>query len=232
MASNNLLSYLGVLSAPTEQGPRAVAVALTGAVELYHFLDAGLDTSSEAVRDWYWASGINPDNAAMAMPADVLIRDILLPAIGSRMVVIHHGDTNIPFVDELIQALKTNGAFVTISGIDLVGPINSSLQAEAARRAFALQARYEAAIEIASKEPLIHKLSGEIGPNGLLSSIAISGVFSKQKWTLENEDDQLFVLSDISHMGPLAAFTIEPGPAQNILKKLANEYGLNEKLAA
>lgn len=232
MPTNDRLMYLGILAAPTEQGSRAVAVALAGAVELHHLVDAGLDLNVEAVRDWLWAAGVNPDNAAIAMPADAVIRDILLPAIGGRMLVIHHGDAEVPFVDELIKALRQNGAFPTISGIDLLGPIDSDVEGDAPRRAAALQERYQAAIEIASKEPLIHKISGEVSSTGDLKSIAISGVFSKQKWTLESEDDALFILSDISHMGPLAAFAIEPGPAQTRLKQLVAENGLSEKIAA
>src|SRR3546814_5246982 len=84
MSNNDRLTYLGILSAPTDQGPRAIAVALSGAVSLHHFVDAGLDTDAEVVRDWLWSMGINPDNVATAMPADVLIRDILIPSIGNR----------------------------------------------------------------------------------------------------------------------------------------------------
>src|SRR3546814_2778357 len=76
-------------------------------------------------------------------------------------------------------------------------------------RSDALRERYEAALELAAKEPLIHTISGEIDANGALKSISISGAFSKQKWTLETDDDALFVLSEISHMGPLATFIID-----------------------
>src|SRR3546814_11025063 len=93
MSNNDRLTYLGILSAPTDQGPRAIAVALSGAVSLHHFVDAGLDTDAEVVRDWLWSMGINPDNVATAMPADVLIRDILIPSIGNRVLVVHHADS-------------------------------------------------------------------------------------------------------------------------------------------
>src|SRR3546814_7636325 len=83
---------------------------------------------------------------------------------------------------------------------------------------------YEAALELAAKEPLIHTISGEIDANGALKSISISGAFSKQKWTLETDDDALFVLSEISHMGPLATFIIDAGPAQSQLKKRSEEH--------
>ena len=232
MSNNDRLTYLGILSAPTDQGPRAVAVALSGAVDLHHFVDAGLDTQTEVVRDWLWSVGINPDNAATAMPADALIRDVLLPAIGGRVLVIHHADAETPFVDALLREIRTHNGFASISGIDLLGPIESDANEEARRRSDALRARYEVALELAATDPLIHTISGEIGADGALKAISISGAFSKQNWTLETEDDALFVLSEISHMGPLAAFVIEPGPAQSRLKKLANEQGLNEKLAA
>src|SRR3546814_20880592 len=81
---------------------------------------------------------------------------------------------------------------------------------------------YEAALELAAKEPLIHTISGEIDANGALKYISISGAFSKQKWTLETDEDALFVLAEISHMGPLSTFIIDSGPAQSQLKKLAN----------
>src|SRR3546814_3752571 len=93
-----------------------LAVALSGAVSLHHFVDAGLDTDAEVVRDWLWSMGINPDNVATAMPADVLIRDILIPSIGNRVLVVHHADSETPFVDALVTHLRVSGGFIGISG--------------------------------------------------------------------------------------------------------------------
>src|SRR3546814_13518549 len=76
---------------------------------LHHFVDAGLDTDAEVVRDWLWSMGINPDNVATAMPADVLIRDILIPSIGNRVLVVHHADSETPFVDALVTHLRVSG---------------------------------------------------------------------------------------------------------------------------
>src|SRR3546814_20359771 len=98
--------------------------------------------------------------------------------------------------------------------MELVGPIDSYANEEARRRSDALRERYEAALELAAKEPLIHTISGEIDANGALKSISISGAFSKQKWTLETDADALFVLSALAQMGPLATFIIEAGPPQ------------------
>src|SRR3546814_11876403 len=119
------------------------------------------------------------------MPADVLIRDILLPSIGNRVLVVHHADSETPFVDALVTHLRVSGGFIGISGIELVGPIDSDANEEARRRSDALRERYEAALELAAKEPLIHTISGEIDANGALKSISISGAFSKQKWRSE-----------------------------------------------
>jgi hypothetical protein len=232
MPGNDNLTYLGVLAAPTSQGARAVAVALTGGVELYHFVDAGLDTGAEAVREWLWNAGINPDEAAIALPNDILIRDILVPAIGNKALVVHHGDVDIPLVDELLSALAESGNAVIVSGVELVGPIAASLHGAAPRRAFALQARYEAALDAARKSPPVHMISGKVDVSGMLTEIAVDGPFLKRTWTLETQDDAFFVLTHVSHVGSLAAFVIEGGPAQAELKRLANEFGLNEKLAA
>src|SRR3546814_8004777 len=137
------------------------------------------------------------------MPADVLIRDILLPSIGNRVLVVHHADSETPFVDALVTHLRVSGGFIGISGIELVGPIDSDANEEARRRSDALRERYEAALVLAAKERMIHTISGEIEANGALKSISISGAFSKQKWSFDTDDDALFVVSEISHMGPL-----------------------------
>src|SRR3546814_18826909 len=107
MSNNDRLTDLGILSAPTDQGPRAIAVALSGAVSLHHFVDAGLDTDAEVVRDWLWSMGINPDNVAPAMPEDVLIRAVIIPSIGKSVLVVPHPDSANTFVDALVNGLGT-----------------------------------------------------------------------------------------------------------------------------
>jgi hypothetical protein len=228
MSNSGLLTFLGVLTVSTQDGRRPVAVALSGASELHHLVDAELDLTADSVRDWLWSAGINPDNAANALPANALIHDILAPAVGTRTLVLHHRDTDLDFVSELAVAVRENGGYTTISGIELIGEMESDQNAEAARRADALRSRYEAAIAIAEKEPLIHKISGSVDAEGALTSITISGVFANQKWDVKDENEALFVLANVSHMGPLAAFAFEPGPAQRALKKLADESGLLE----
>lgn len=231
MSRNNQLTYLGVLAAPTREGKRVVAVALSGAVDLHHFVDAGLDCASEAVQDWLWAAGINPDLAAIALPPEILIKDVIIPAIGQRSLVVHHGDRDIAFVDQLIRALADAGNATITAGIELIAPIEDAPNGAANRRALALQTRYEAAIQDAKNSPLIHMIGGELS-DGKLTRISIDGPFSKQSWTLENEEDAFFVMASITHMGPLAAYVIENGPAHMQIKRLANEVGLSEKLAA
>src|SRR3546814_10277627 len=76
------------------------------------------------------------------MPADVLIRDILIPSIGNRVLVVHHADSETPFVDALVTHLRVSGGFIGISGIELVGPIDSDANEEARRRSDALRERY------------------------------------------------------------------------------------------
>ena len=227
----NDLTYLGILAAPTREGKRVVAVALSGGAELCHFADAGLDCSSEAVQDWLWAAGINPDEAATALPPEILIKEVLVPAIGSRALVVHHGDREIAFVDQLITALADAGNVVITSGLELIAPIEEAPNGAAGRRAFALQTRYEAALADARKSPLIHLIGGSV-ENGRLVAITVDGPFAKQSWTLENDEDAFFVMTHLSHLGPLTAFVIEKGPGKTELKRLANELGLGEKLAA
>lgn len=230
--NNEYLTYLGVLSAPTKTGRRAVSAAITGGAEIYHLVDAGLDTSSSAVQDWLWTAGINPDEAKSALPSDILIRDILLPAIGRKALVVHHGDTDIPFVDELIRHLPNNGSSAIISGLDLNGPIAQAGNGAAGRRAFALQMRYEAALADAEQTPARHEISGRLGNDGSLTHLAVDGPFAKQSWTLDEEGDAFPALVSIMHLGTLAAFIIGDGPAKDKIKLLVNQFGFDERLAA
>lgn len=229
---NNKLTYLGVLTAPTAAGPRAVAIALTGAVELYHLVDGDLDTNVDAVRSWFWEAGINPDDAACAVPSQAMIRDILLPAITGHALVVHHSDLDLSFVDELLTAIAGRGDVAIVSGVELAGPIATMLDHAASRRAFALQARYEAALDAARSSPAVHAINGVLDAHGDLIELSIDGPFMKRRWHIDNADDAFFVLAQVGHLGPLAAFRIEAGPAQAQIKKLANEFDLNEKIAA
>lgn len=232
MGNHSQIAYLGILSAPTQEGRHAVAVALSGAAELYHLVDAGIDTSSDVVRDWLWAAGINPEEAATALPGDVLIREILVPSIGSKPLVIHHGDMDIPFVDSLHRAISRTNSPPIVSGLDLTGPIAQAGNGAAGRRAFALQARYEAAIDEARKCPAVHRISGALNEEGQIAHLSISGPFAQRSWTLERDDDAFLLMINIMHIGSLATFVIDPGPAQEKLRLLAAQVGLDERLAA
>ncbi|AXK43727.1 hypothetical protein [Erythrobacter aureus] len=226
------LSYLGILAAQTSAGRQAIGVAITGAVELYHLVDANLDYSSEIVRDWLWTAGINPDEAATSLPTSTLIRDIIAPAVGRQPLVIHHGDLEIPFVDQLVSELSAAGNQPIISGVDIAGPIARAVNGAAGRRAFALQARYEAALDEAAKSPAIHHISGKVDAEGGVSHISITGPFAQRNWTLRDPSDAMLVMANILHIGDLANFVIDPGPAQSKLKLIANQVGLSDKLAA
>ena len=230
--NDDYLTYLGVLSAPTKTGRRAVAVAITGGAEIYHLVDAGLDTSSSAVQDWLWTAGINPDEARSTLPSNILIRDILLPAIGRKALVVHHGDMDVPFVDELVRRLPDNGSSAIVSGLDLSGPIAQAGNGAAGRRAFALQVRYEAALADAEQTPARHAIGGQLNSDGFLTHLTIDGPFAKQSWTLDQENDAFPALVSIMHLGTLAAFIIEEGPAKNKIKHLVNQFGFDERLAA
>lgn len=231
MSSDNLV-YLGILPAPVADGRKAVAVALTGAVELYHFVDAGLDIKHPLVDDWLWLAGINSREIASALPPAALIKNVILPAIGNKTLVVAHEDVSLSFVDELIYAIRTAGGYATISSIELKGPIAMCENGAAGRRAFALQARYEAALDTARKVPAIHRISGQLGDDGQLTLISIDGLFSKRSWTIESEADAIVSLIAIAQIGEYACFVIDDGPAQNALKALASEFGIEEKQAA
>ncbi len=231
MRSPNL-SYLGILAAHTSAGKQAVGVAIAGAVELYHLVDADLDYSSQLVHDWLWTAGINPDEAAVALPPTVLIRDIIAAEIVRQPLVVHHADLEIPFVDQLVSELTAAGNQPIISGVDINGPIAQAVNGAAGRRAFALQARYEAALDEAANSPAIHHIKGQLTADGEVSHISITGPFAQRNWTLSEPTDAMLVMATILHIGDLANFVIDQGPAQSKLKLIANQIGLNDKLAA
>lgn len=226
------LAYLGVLAAPTTQGKRAVAVALSGAVELYHLVYAGFHGSSKAVEDWLWSAGINPDEAATALPPEIVISDIILPELGDATLVVTHQDMDIPLVDALVRTLARQGAGVIVSGISIDGRIAEAVNGAAGRRAFALHAAYEAALEAASESPIEHRLSGEVDRDGNLISMAVEGPFAKGSWKIVEEDDAIFVASSLAPLSGFAELVVEDGPAAAALSRLAAQIGLEQKLAA
>lgn len=226
------LTYLGVLAAPTAQGRRAVAIALSGAVDLYQLVDAGFVKGAKAVEDWLWTAGINPDESYSALPSDILLTSVLLPEIGRKTLVVSHGDMDIPLVDELVTELGRQANPAIVSGIELTGPFIEAINGAAGRRAIALQARYEAAIEKADVTPLVHKITGKVDVKGALQSISIAGDFAKGNWTLEAEDDALFLLMSWAGMSQNASFEVEDGPAAGALARLGREIGLFRKMAA
>lgn len=226
------LTFLGILSAPTQDGKRAVAIALAGAVELYHFVDAGLDTSSDLVCDWLWAASINPDEAAVALPPHILINDIILPALTGKTLVVCHSDANLEFVDLLVNELQSKGSMVITSGINLTGPIARLSSGAAGRRAFALQANYEAALDDALGTPAPHIISGECDDDGDLSVISVAGVFLQQSWAIIDELDVFSVLTCIMQIGPRADIQIETNQAGLKIRALAAQFGISIQHAA
>lgn len=226
------LAYLGILAAKTSRGRRAVAVALSGSVELYHIVYAGFMSDSQTVNDWLWTAGINPEEAANALPPEIMVRDILLPAIGSRPLVVCHSDMDVPLVDMLCTQLGRAGNPPIVSGIDLTGPIQEVTNGAAGRRAFALQARYEAELEEARRNPAVHVLDGTVDDAGILTGISVSGPFSKQAWTLESPDDAIFVMAGLAGMGDMVQFAVKEGPAAGALARVAEEVGIERRKAA
>lgn len=225
------LAYLGILAAPTLKGRRAVAVALSGAVELYHLVDAGLVSDSKAVADWLWTAGINPDEAASALPPEILLSDVLLPELGRSALVVCHSDMDVELVDTLVTTLGRQGNPAIISGIDLTGPIQEATNGAAGRRAFALQARYEAMLEQAAKAPIEHVLDGSLS-GGKLVGISVDGPFAKQAWTLDEEADGMFVMMSLAGLSDHAAFIVKDGPAAAAISRLASQVGIERRLAA
>jgi len=226
------LAYLGVLAAPTTQGKRAVAISIVGAVELHHLVYAGFDGGSQVVEDWLWSAGINPEEASQALPPEIVISDILLPELSSKTLIVTHQDMDIPLVDALVRTLGRQGRPVIISGISLDGPIAASVNGAAGRRAFALLAAYEASLEAAAKDPIPHRLSGEVDRDGRLSSIAVDGPFSKGAWKIVEDEDALFIAMSLAPLAGFAEIVIDEGPAAAALSRLVAQVGLGQRLAA
>lgn len=226
------IAYLGVLAAPTTQGKRAVAVSLCGAVELHHLVYAGFSVTSRAVEDWLWSAGINPEDAAIALPPEIVISDIIVPELGRTTLVVSHDDLDVPFVDALVRTLGRQGSPAIVSGISLSGPIAAAVNGAAGRRAYALQAAYEAALEQAATEPAEHRLSGQVDRDGRLTAMAVDGPFAKGSWTIAEEDDALFVAMSLAPLAGFATLVVEEGPAAAALSRLAAQVGLEQKLAA
>lgn len=226
------LTYLGVLAARTEQGRKAVAVCLTGAVELYHIIDAGFASGSEIVRDWLWTAGINPEEAACSFTYDMVISEVLLPEIGSHSLVIAHEDMDIDLVAALTSSLGRIGNPPIVTGIEILGPFNAVTNGAAGKRAFALQGHYEAALESSQKRPAAHLLSGKVAPNGKLQQISVAGPFAQHDWTLDDPEDALFVIMSLAGLLDRAVFNVAPGPAEKALRHLLKEVGLPQRLAA
>lgn len=226
------LAYLGVLAAPTTQGKRAVAVALSGSVELYHLVYAGFHGASKAVEDWLWSAGINPEEAATALPPEIVISDIILPELGDSTLVVAHQDMDIPLVDALVRTMGRQGMAVIVSGIVLEGPIAEAVNGAAGRRSFGLQAAYEAALERSVEEPQEHRLSGEVDRDGRLTSMAVDGPFAKGSWKIMEEEDAMFVAMSLAPLVGFAELVVEEGPAAAALSRLAAQVGLEQRLAA
>lgn len=226
------LAYLGTLAATTTRGRRAVAASLTGAVELHHIVHSGLDVSNEAVSDWLWSMGINPDEAVESLPPEILIEEVFMPELKSVTLVVTHDDLDIPFVDLLVRALGRRGNPVIVSGLSPTGPLAEYVNGAAGRRAIALQAAYEAAIEQASHSPVVHHLTGTLDAEGKISSISIDGPFAKNSWTVSEEDDALFVAMALAPLNGFAKLKVQEGPAAVSLSRLAAQVGLEQSIAA
>lgn len=227
----NDLVYLGVLAAPTGQGRRAVAVALTGAVELYHLVDAGFSEGSASVENWLWSAGINPEESYAALPVDMMISEILLPEIGRRTLVVPHSDMDVSLVDSLVSAMGRQGNPAIVSGIELTGPLALVCNGTAGRRAFALQARYESALEEARSVPAVHVVDGTL-VDGRIASMSVSGPFAKGSWTLDEDDDAMFLMMWLVGISGFATFEVKDGPAAAALRRLAEEVGMEWRIAA
>ena len=226
------LAYLGTLAAVTTRGRRAVAASVTGAVELHHIVHSGLDTSIQAVSDWLWSVGVNPNEAIESLPPEILIEEVFLPALESITLVVTHDDLDIPFVDSLVRALGRRGTPAVVSGLAPSGPLADYVNGASGRRAAALQAVYEAALEEASKTPLVHHLTGTVDSEGKISSISIDGPFAKSTWTVTEEDDATFVAMALAPLGGFAKLKVQEGPVAAPLSRLAAKVGLEQSIAA
>lgn len=227
------LAYLGVLSAPTTHGKRAVAVSLTGSVDMHHFVYAGLPKGNQAVEDWLWAAGINPAEAALALPPEYLISDVILPELADCTLVVSHQDMDTPLVEALVRTLGRQGAPAIVSGIVVSEPVTKYLvNGAAGSRARALQTAYEAALEQAKSVPAPHRLAGAVDRDGQLLSISVDGPFYKGSWTITEPDDALFIAMSLAPLAMSSEIVVDKGPAAAALSSLAAQVGLGQRLAA
>jgi len=228
----NDLIHLGILAAPTGQGRRAVAVALVGAVEAYHLVDAGFLAGSERVDAWLWSVGINPQELATSLQADALVHGVLVPAIGTKTLVVTHVDMDVPLVDMLVSELGRIGNPAIVSGIAPTGPLAEAVNGAAGRRAMSLQASYEAALEQARRAPIEHVLDGAVAGDGTLARMSVAGPFAHSSWTLSDPEDALYVMLSLAGMAGMARFVVKDGPGAAALSEVAAEVGLTPRMAA
>ncbi len=228
MAGN--LIFLGILAAPTSKGRRAVAVSMTGAAELYHIVDAGFRPGTPEIESWLISAGIEPNECYAAMSADDMVEHILIPEIGNKTLVVSHSDIDTHLVDLLVSKLGRMANPAIISGIDLSGPIAASVNGAAGRRAFALQATYENALEEAKTNPPQHIIDGEMD-GSKLKSISVSGPFAKNKWELDSEEDALFIMMTLVGMMDFCKFVVRKGPAASTLEGLVAKVGIRQLAA-
>lgn len=228
----NDLTHLGILAAPTAQGRRAVAVALVGAVEEHHLVDAGFLAGSERVDAWLWSVGINPQELSSSLPADAVVHGILIPAIGSKTLVVTHEDMDAPLVDMLVSELGRIGNPAIVSGLAPTGPLAQAVNGAAGRRAMALQAAYEAALEQARRVPIEHVLDGAVSSDGNLARVSVKGPFAHSTWSLSDPEDALFVMLSLAGLSSMARFVVKDGPGAAALSEVAAEVGLMPRLAA
>lgn len=226
---NNRLVHLGVLAARTAQGRRAVAISLSGGVEMHHVVDAGFIAGSSAVEDWLLGAGITPDQAYGALPMEYVAGSIVLPALEDRTLVVAHSDLDINIVDLLVSECARIGSPAIVSGIDLSGPLPGLVNGIAGRRAEALRDRYEAALDRARTSPQTHHLSGSM-EGDRLTRIEVDGPFAKGEWILDDEDDALFVMLSLAGLAGMARFEVENGPAVRVLSHLADEAGVGVEI--
>ncbi|QAY80167.1 hypothetical protein [Sphingosinicella sp. BN140058] len=227
------LAYLGVLAASTSVGQRSVEIAITGAVTFSSWTDSGLDVSNEAVRTWLWKAGINPDHVEQTIPDDYLANELVKPAVGDRMLLIHHEDATIPLVQEIQRAL---GDRARVTQLDLDGPIPHDISGIAIRRAMALEARYEEAIAASAEAPLRHVLDAEMDGESL-SRITVDGPFLVNSWDLTPAPDSSLDKANIASFVLISlagaqgfAYEIAPGRGGDELRRLAADLELNERL--
>ncbi len=229
---NTDLIHLGILAANTAHGRRAVAVALTGAVDAHHIVDAGFLPGSQRVDAWLSSVGINPQEAYSSLKTEPMVYGVLVPAIGSRTLVVSHVDTDVSLVDMLTRELGRLGNPAIVSGLAPSGPLAQSVNGAAGRRAIALQAAYEAELDKAARTPAEHVLDGAVDDKGELVRISVSGPFAQSSWSLDDPEDALFVMLSMTGMTGLAKFVVKKGPGASALSRLAAEVGLTSRLAA